>query len=251
MEDAGCQEFWVQGSCPGDRRGAGEFRVLGPDIPGAWGGRSESMQQEQRRADPLGVGVGMTRCNSPEGSSKRLREQLAAAPRFYYLSSAGVWGWVTVPPSPVLSLIFFFFLNQCLMMGCPPGGAGKGLGDPPAAPPDPLEVRPLPECPCPQPRGMQPQALIAEGELGEGPGRSMHSRGRCPQCDWHNLDLFTRVDGRGCPMARGDLRRLLFGWGESWRAWALAPPPPSWGPGGGEGPGGVCWRGRLVSVAYY
>lgn len=53
----------------GTRRGAGEFRVLGPDIPGVWGGRSESMQQEQRRADPVGVRVGMTGCSSPEGSS--------------------------------------------------------------------------------------------------------------------------------------------------------------------------------------
>lgn len=28
----------------------------------------------------------------------------------------------------------------------------------------------------------------------------------------------------------------------------MAPPPPSWGPGGGEGPGGVCWRGRLRCI---
>lgn len=66
------------------------------------------MQQAQRRADPVGVGVGEKGCHSPEGPPSRLREQLAAAPRFLHLSSARLSGWITVPPSPVWSLIFIF-----------------------------------------------------------------------------------------------------------------------------------------------
>lgn len=144
----------------------------------------------------------------------------------------------------------FIFFNQCMMMGCPPGGKGKRLGDPPAAPPDALEVRPPSQnAPALNRVACSPWRLLLRWSWGRGPGWSMHSRGRCPQCDWHNLDVFTRVDGRGCPMAHGDLRRLYLGGGRvgGRGLWPLPLHPGA--QVGVRGPG--VSAGVVVSVAYY
>lgn len=41
----------------------------------------------------------------------------------------------------------------------------------------------------------------------------MQSRGSYPKCNWHNLDLFTRVDGRGVSYGSWRPEKALFGGG--------------------------------------
>ena len=165
--------------------------------------------------------------------------------------------WVTVPPSPTMLLIFL--KNQCVM-GCPPGVKGRRLGDPPVVwlkgQPDPLEgPHPLPRMSLPSLAACSPPRLIAEVELERagGPGWRRHAElgGGDPKCDWHNLDVFTRVDGgggAGVSYGSGDLRRLFFKEGQSWGNGFWLLPLHLGGPGLGEGPGGVCWRRRLRCI---
>lgn len=79
-------------------------------------------------------------------------------------------------------------------------------------------------------------------------GEACRVREMPQKCNWHNLDIFTGVDGRGCPMAHGDLR-LYLGGSESWgmgfgsSPFILGALVGIWGPG--------VSAGVVVSIAYY
>lgn len=102
---------------------------------------------------------------------------------------------------------------------------------------------------------MQPLALIAEVkcvwvQVGEG---MQSSGGRCPKCNWHNLDIFTRVDGRGVSYGSWRPEKVLFagvGWGVESEGKGFGPSSSILGAQVGvRGPG--VSAGVVVSVAYY